>query len=83
MNEGGLWKRCISLRGIPRRGRRGRAPLLGTPKNMLSNALEMGVCFLRGLVLGNMGGRYFPRAFERRDTFLFIRRNFMRNSRDM
>jgi hypothetical protein len=31
----------------------------------LSKALEMGVCFHRVLLLGNMEGRSFPRAFER------------------
>jgi len=48
----------------------GEPPLLVTPKNMLSKALEMGICFPRGLFLGNMGGRSFPRAFERRVKFL-------------
>jgi len=37
---------------------------------MLSKAMEMGVCFHKGLFLGNIGGRYFPRAFERSDKFL-------------
>jgi len=49
---------------------------------MLAKALEVGVCFQRVPVLGNMGGRSFPRAFERRVKFLFIRRTVMRNSRD-
>jgi hypothetical protein len=61
----------------------GTSSLLVTPKNMLSKALEMGVCFYRGPILGDMRGRYFPRAFERRDTFHFMRRNCMKNSRDM
>jgi hypothetical protein len=30
-----------------------------------------------------MGGRSFPRAFERRIKFLFIRRTFIQSSRDM
>jgi hypothetical protein len=40
----------------------GRTPLLGTPKDMPSKPLEMGVCFHRGHVLGNKGGggRSFP-----------------------
>jgi len=42
----------LSVKGEPG----GTAPLLGTPNDMLSNALEMGVCFHRGPVLGNMGG---------------------------
>ena len=75
MNEGGLWKGSISLSGSSMRG---------TWRVILSMALEMGVCFHRGPVLGNMGERSFPRAFERMVKLLFfIRRTFMRNSRDM
>jgi hypothetical protein len=44
---------------------------------MLSNALEIGVCFHRAPVLGNRGGHSFPRVFERRVKFLFIRRTFI------
>jgi hypothetical protein len=36
----------------------------------------MNVCFYRGPVLGNMGGRSFPRVFERRVKFLFYPKNF-------
>jgi hypothetical protein len=43
---------------------------------MLSKALEIGVCFHRGPVLGNMGGRSFLRAFERRVKFSFYQENF-------
>jgi hypothetical protein len=45
--------------------------------------LEMGIHFHGGPVLGKVGERSFPRAFERRVKFLFIRRTLMRNSRDM
>ena len=34
----------------------GRAPLLGTPKDMLIKALEMGICFHRGPAFGEHGG---------------------------
>jgi len=34
----------------------GRAPLLGTPKDMLSKALEMGICFHRVPAFGEHGG---------------------------
>jgi hypothetical protein len=47
----------------------GRAPLLGTPKDMLNKTLEMSVSFHRGHVLRNMVGRLFLRAFERRKNF--------------
>jgi len=55
-----------ALRGEPG----GRATLLGTPKDMLSMGQEMGDCFHTGPVLGNIRGRSFPRAFERRVKFL-------------
>jgi len=67
-----------SLWGEPR----GRAPLLGTPEYMPSKALEMGACFHRGPILGNMGGCSFPRTFERRVKFLFLLGQLLlRNSR--
>jgi hypothetical protein len=56
---------------------------VGTPKDMISKAAEMDVCFHRVPVLGNMVGRSFPRVFERRVKFLFIRRTVTRNSKDM
>jgi hypothetical protein len=49
---------------------------------MLSKALEMGLCFHRGLLLGDMEGRSFPRAFERREK-VFIYGNFYEELRDM
>jgi len=39
---------------------------------MLSKALEIGVCFHRGPVLGNTERRSSPRAFERRENFLYL-----------
>ena len=56
----------------------GRAPLLRIPKDMISKALEMGVCFHRVPVLGNMGGSSFRRAFERMVKFLFYRQKCKR-----
>jgi hypothetical protein len=53
------------------------AVLLGTPKDLSSKALGMGVCVHGGPVLGNMAGCSFPRAFKRRVKFIivfFIRR---------
>jgi hypothetical protein len=59
------------------RGPGGMAPLLGTPKDMLSKALELDFCLQTGPVLGNRGGgRCFPRTFERRTKFLFYQKNF-------
>ena len=52
------------------RGLGGRAPLLGTPKDMPSKVVEMGVCFHRNPVLGNMEGHSYLRAFEKRENFL-------------
>ena len=65
MNEGGLWKRSVSLCESSTRGTWREGSLLGTPKDLLSKALGMGVCFHRGLVMGNTEGRCFPRAFDR------------------
>jgi hypothetical protein len=55
--------------------------LLKTINN--NEQLEMGFHFHGGPVLGDMGECSFPRAFQRRVKFLFIRRTLMRNSRDM
>jgi len=64
------WRRAlerdIPLRETPRRGPGGRAPSLGTPKDMLSKALEMGVCFHRTPPLEKKEGRSFLSAFEKR-----------------
>jgi len=49
---------------------------MGTPKDMLIKALEMGVCFHSDSILGNMVGCSFPRAFERSVSF-FIKRIFI------
>jgi hypothetical protein len=51
------------------------------PKDMLSKALQMGVCFHRVPLMGNMEGCSFLRAFEKRKKILiFI---FKRVLRDM
>jgi hypothetical protein len=39
---------------------------------MLSKALKIGICFHRGPILGNMGGRSFPGAFQRGEKFLLL-----------
>jgi len=67
------------LRGEPG----GRATLLGTPKVMLSKALEMGVSSHRGPLLGNVERHSFPRAFERSEKIYLFRDIFMRNLRDV
>jgi len=48
------------------------APLRGTTKDMLSKALEMGVCFHRVRLLVNMEGRSFPRAFQKGKKILYL-----------
>jgi len=45
--------------GGPWGGPGGRTPLLGTPKDMLSKALEEGICFHRGPADGKRGGTLF------------------------
>jgi hypothetical protein len=42
----------------------GRAPLLGTPKDLLSKALEWASVSIGAPLLGNMEGRSIHRAFE-------------------
>ena len=49
--------------------------LLGTPKDMLSKALEMGVSFHRVPVLGGNGGAPFLGPL-RKEKNLFIYENF-------
>jgi len=39
---------------------------------MLSKALEMASVSIEALLLGNMEGSAFPRAFQRRETCLFV-----------
>jgi hypothetical protein len=50
--------------GHLRGGPGGRAPLLGTPKRMLSKAVEWVSVSIGAPLLGNMEGRCFLRAFE-------------------
>jgi len=54
---------------------------------MYRKALEMGVCYHNGPVLGNMEGTLlysFPKAFERRMSFFLLSEELLlRNSRDM
>ena len=58
MEEGS--KNWASLsEGAPRGEPGGRTPLLGTLKDMLSKALEMGVCFHRGSTFGEHGETFF------------------------
>ena len=47
----------------------GRAPLLGTPKDMVNKALQMGVCFHRGPAFGELERMLIFRSFERRENF--------------
>jgi len=67
----GVWKRSISLCGSCMRGTWAEGSFTGDPKDMLSKTLEVGVCFHRGPVLGNIEGRSFPRDFARRVELLF------------
>jgi len=39
---------------------------------MLSKALDRGVCFHRGPAFGEHEGTLFPRAFDRREKFLYV-----------
>ena len=51
---------------------------------MPCKVLEKGVCFHRGHILGNMGGgRSFPKAFDRREKFLFLGEFYEEFERDV
>jgi hypothetical protein len=50
------WRSALGLGHLSPREPAGRAPLLGTPKDMLSKALEMDICFHRGPACGEQGG---------------------------
>ena len=54
----------LSPRGLHEGGPGGRAPLLWTPKDMLSKALEWASVSIGVPLWGNMEGRSFLRAFE-------------------
>jgi hypothetical protein len=77
MNAGRFWKWNISLCGSSIRGTWRGESLLGTPKDISSRALEMGICFQRGSVLANMGRVSFPMFFEIRMKLIFIRITFV------
>jgi hypothetical protein len=51
LSKGALWGEPGNLEG--------GIFLLGNPKNMLSKALEMGVCFHRGSAFGEHGRTFF------------------------
>jgi hypothetical protein len=44
--------------------KRGRVPLLGTPKDMFNKALEWASVFIEAPLLRNIKGRSFLRTFE-------------------
>jgi hypothetical protein len=83
MNKRGLWKWIISLCGSSTGKPVERVPLLEIPKDMLSKALEMGVCFHTGPVVADMGDAPFLGPSREGSNSFFISRNFMMNSRDM
>ena len=62
---------------------RGRTPLLGTPKDMLSKALEMGVCFHKGTAFGEQGGTFLPEGLWEKGKISLFREIFMGNLRAM
>ena len=63
MSEGG---RAVGTGHPFPRGLREGAPLLGTPKNMLSKALEWASVSIGPSLVGNMEGRSFLWAFEKK-----------------
>jgi hypothetical protein len=61
--------------GTPWRGPWGRAPLLGTPKDMLNKAQKWASASTRVPLLGNVERRFFLRAFLFRLIFMWFSRN--------
>jgi hypothetical protein len=55
--------RALGTGHLSPRGNGGRAPLLGTLKDMISKAMGWASVSIGALVLGNMEGRCFLRAF--------------------
>ena len=73
MNEGGLLEQGISLRGDSMRGTWWKAPLMGTPKDMLKRYIERDVkmpckwvSLSTGALLGNLEGILLPGLSERK-----------------
>ena len=58
------------------------APLLVTPKDVLSTALEMDVCFHRCPAFGEHGGTLLSQGLSEKGKISLVRENFMRNLRD-
>ena len=56
---------------------------MGTPKDMLSKALEMGVYFHRGHFFGEHGGTLLNWDLREKGKISFVREIFTRNLRDM
>jgi len=50
------------LRGSSMRGNWRKGPFNGAPKDMLSKALEMGVCFHKGPAFGEHGGTFLAKG---------------------
>jgi len=72
MNERGFGKWSNSVCGSSLRGNCIDGSLLGTPKTLRSEALELDVSFHRGPILGNMGGRSSLMALHRDKIILEI-----------
>jgi len=65
---------AVGVERLPLIEPEGRAPLLGTSKDMLSKALEWASVSIGVPFLGNMKGLSFPRVFERREKCLYLRK---------
>ena len=72
MDEGGSRNEASLSEDAQWRGPRGGAPLMGTLEDMLSKALEMGICFHRGPAFGKHGGGSFVRDFERWEKISYL-----------
>jgi hypothetical protein len=67
------WRRALGKRHLSARElHKGNLEGPGTPKDMLSKTLEMGVISTGAALWRNVEGRSFPRTFERIETFLYL-----------
>jgi len=55
--------------------KRGRSPLLGTPKYMFCKTLEWATFSIGAPLLGNMEGRFLLRNFEKKKRYIEICKN--------
>jgi hypothetical protein len=72
MNEGGLYEWGISLRGSPVKETRKEVSLMGSPKDMLSKALERGLFPWGTRFWGTLRDAPFLGPLKEWDNFIYL-----------